>query len=499
MRIEIITSLDEFRSLRDNWERVYDADPHAQLFLSWTWLYGWLPKLRDPWVILAARDEHADDHGFAAFWPLRIETHAADNGLLVNEIKMAGNHAADYTGLICLPAAEARAVAAFARQLKEMNWALLHLDNLRSPEQRLRQLLAYFPKSTFRQEDVKRINASDGIDNCICPYAALPADWESYLAGLSTNTRQKLRRLLRLVDGKGDYRVTVATADTIVRDVDILLHFWRKKWEPRKGSAAESIAATNRLMLLRSFELGLVYLPMVWQGERPLVALATLTDPVKRAFLFYITGRDETFDGPPLGVMLHAYSIRHAIANGFSCYDFLRGNEAYKYSFASREERIRCVKIQTRSGQNLGGRLDPRTVSDALDIVTKLHQGGKLAEAERGYRQILRSEPRHADTLHRFGQLLSQRHNVAEAKRVFTLLTRVRPDAPKAWFCLAQACEALGQTVEAVKAYRAVAEIEPRFPGVAQKLADLAPAGAQGAPPLAAPPAAVQPEAVQRI
>ncbi|MFX8797557.1 GNAT family N-acetyltransferase, partial [Acinetobacter baumannii] len=84
-----------------------------------------------------------------------------------------------------------------------------------------------------------------------------------------------------------------------------------------------------------------MYLPTLWKEDRPLAALATLIDRRKHAFLFYMTGRDETFDGPPPGVILHAHSIRHAIAGGFTEYDFLRGNESYKYSFGVKERRIR--------------------------------------------------------------------------------------------------------------------------------------------------------------
>ena len=54
--------------------------------------------------------------------------------------------------------------------------------------------------------------------------------------------------------------------------------------------------------------------------------LAFLIDERKKTYNFYIGGRDESFKGPPTGLVLHAYAIRHAIANGFTKYDFLRGN-----------------------------------------------------------------------------------------------------------------------------------------------------------------------------
>ena len=184
-------------------------------------------------------------------------------------------------------------------------------------------------------------------------------------------------------------------------------------------------------MLTRSFHSGLLYLPTFWHGDRPVAALATLVEPRKRTFSFYMTGRDETFEGPPAGMILHAYSIRHAIEHGFVEYDFLRGNELYKYSFGCNERKIHSTVLETRSGRNLGGRIDPRCIPDLLQQATELHRKGKSADAEIGYRRILEIQPKHADALHRLGQLLAAKGDFAAAKRLFRILTTVRPDAAR--------------------------------------------------------------------
>jgi tetratricopeptide (TPR) repeat protein len=128
-------------------------------------------------------------------------------------------------------------------------------------------------------------------------------------------------------------------------------------------------------------------------------------------------------------------------------YDFLRGNEPYKYSFAGQEDRICCFILSTKNGRNLGDRLNPLTVGDALSLVTGLHQSGKLAEADRGYQQILQIDPDNADALYRYGQLLLTQARPGEAKRILARLIKARPGASKAWGLFAQACAALGQDV----------------------------------------------------
>jgi tetratricopeptide (TPR) repeat protein len=310
-------------------------------------------------------------------------------------------------------------------------------------------------------KEVNRVDKIGGIDNSLCPYAALPKDWNSYLLSLSTNTRQKIRRLLKLIDAEGEYRITVSTSETFAQDLKTLLRFWEIKWRPRKGDLIDGLIRSNSNMLTRSFQSGLVFLPTFWHGDRPVAALATLMDTRKRTFSFYMTGRDEAFEGPPPGVILHAFSIRHAIENSFSEYDFLRGNEPYKYSYRCAERKIHCTVVETRNGRNLGYRIDPRSIPDVLKQATAFHQKGQAAEAECGYRRILDVQPKHADALHRLGQLLAAKGKNADAKRLFRTLTVVCPDAFKAWLCLAQVCENLGQHREAVEPYLEVMRLGP--------------------------------------
>ena len=73
-------------------------------------------------------------------------------------------------------------------------------------------------------------------------------------------------------------------------------------------------------------------------------------------------------------------------------------------------------------------------------------------------------EPKHADALHRLGQLLAAKGDFAAAKRLFRILTTVRPDAAKAWQCLGQVCESLGQHEEALRQHLEFMRLQPDQP-----------------------------------
>jgi hypothetical protein len=444
MLVDVIDSFERFNRLRENWEAVYSADPEAQFFLSWTWLSQWLPARREPWFILAAKP-HPDACAYVAFFPLRLHIKHSDGMGFRNEIGMAGNSAADYTGLLCLPDAQDQAIPAFARCLTTLNWTRLHLENVRISDERLRLLWTRFPARTFRTARIEHINKEDNIDNCICPQVSLPGTWDDYLDGLSANTRQKIRRCLRLVESDDRFRITHADADTVERDIEILVGFWKSRWGDRKRDRLNVALNLLRTVLPRCFHNGCLFLPVLWREETPLGALASFVDPYKASLLFYVGGRDESVASPPPGLALHAHSIRYAISRGFRTYDFLRGNESYKYSLGAKEHRIRCLVIATRTGRNIGDRLDPRSLPTVFRRTTQLHRAGQFEAAERGYRQVLNVEPLHPAALYCLGQLMASKGQHGAAGSLFRTLLSVQPDHAKAWVRLAESVRAQAQ------------------------------------------------------
>ena len=98
MHIDIIETSPSLAKLEDNWNAVYDADDEAQIFLSWKWLSGWLSCIPGPWFILAAKERDAADLPYVAFFPLRLQT-TIEKSDVFGDIRMAGNFAADYTGI----------------------------------------------------------------------------------------------------------------------------------------------------------------------------------------------------------------------------------------------------------------------------------------------------------------------------------------------------------------------------------------------------------------
>ena len=473
MHIDVIDDPSTFTALRGNWDRVYQADPEAQFFLTWQWLSDWLAVYQTVWFVLAAKPNKTDAE-YIAFLPMRLRVDFDKEVGFCNELVLAGAAFSDYTGFLAKPEFEAEVVPAFAEYLKRhLNWAQLSMDNLMISARRRRLFLRGFDKRRFVRNDIEYKFLNDPANHSICPYVALPDSWEEYLKRLSTNNRQKIRRLLRKLEASKNCRITFSDTETSEKNLSTLLHFWKIKWGPSKGEKTEGIARNNLRMLTRCAENGALLLPVFWHGDRPIAVLATLIDPCKKSLLFFITGRDETYDDMPAGYLLHAYSIRYAIAHGFETYDFLRGDEPYKYLFGARERRLNAVSVVTKTKRNLGGKLDPRGLPTMVEMTVQFEDSGETEKAERGYRQILELEPNHALALYRFGRFMAKKGAHAEAKELFSRSVEVEPKGDNAWFLLAQSLRSLGEDEAALAACQEVIKLEPRSQHAKKLLVEL--------------------------
>jgi hypothetical protein len=146
-------------------------------------------------------------------------------------------------------------------------------------------------------------------------------------------------------------------------------------------------------MLVHYRELGILSMPVLWRGSDPLAAHANLVDQQKRVMHFFAGARDERCEEIQPGLLLHAHSIRYAIELGLTEYDFLRGNEPYKYSFGARERRVHNTIVRVKPGADQRKVFDARSIPQALSQTARWRSEGKLDLAEAGYRQILNIDP----------------------------------------------------------------------------------------------------------
>jgi hypothetical protein len=150
VHVEPIERYQDFLTLREQWDAVYDADPDAQIFLSWRWMATWLDRPEGDgrnaggWVILVAKAS-PEATSCLAILPLRYRPDEAGGA---PRLTMAGRRFADYSGILCRPEAQQEAIPALAEGVKRMRWQRWQLEFLRCSPELLRLLLDSFPPAS---------------------------------------------------------------------------------------------------------------------------------------------------------------------------------------------------------------------------------------------------------------------------------------------------------------------------------------------------------------
>src|SRR5262245_56421825 len=103
------------------------------------------------------------------------------------------------------------------------------------------------------------------------------------------------------------------------------------------------------------------------------------------------------------------------------------------------------------------------TIQQAIELAKQHHQAGKLPEAEGIYRQILASQPDHAEALHLLGVVAAHQGHHETAVGLIGRAVGVQPKFPHAFNNLGLTLHAMGRFDEAKAAFQQAIAIWPDY------------------------------------
>jgi CelD/BcsL family acetyltransferase involved in cellulose biosynthesis len=167
----------------------------------------------------------------------------------------------------------------------------------------------------------------------LCPYIALPRTFDEYLSSLGSSTRYHIRRRMREFERRGAVVENFSNGGTIAEHLDILVRLHLSRW--RKDNLPGTLGRPGFASFLRNVCANppggsKCRLYLLRHEDQPVAAL--LMFYFGRSALYYQAGwePESPLAAQSPGVVLMAHSIRDAIEDGLSYYEFLRGDETYK-------------------------------------------------------------------------------------------------------------------------------------------------------------------------
>jgi CelD/BcsL family acetyltransferase involved in cellulose biosynthesis len=329
----VLDTDEAFAALRQEWDELLHASANGCFFLSWQWLHTWWKHLAEDrrLHIITARCEGK----LVAIAPLTIRPSRYLRLLPfpVLEFLGSGNVGSDYLGILVRKGYEDGAVRAIAALLTDHE-QVLELSQVERTNPPVTALALQLRQLGWRMHCTT---------TSFCPYIDFSDQtWDSYLAGLSSAHRANFRRRYKKLQARFDVRLELVESEHQRGEaLRILIDLHLRRWGSRGGSDAlhsEELVAFHEDFSKQALQQDQLRLYVLWLDNVAVAALYGFV--VNGAFYFYQSGFDMNYREHSVGLVIMGLVIQDAFDQGLREFDFLHGEEAYKYLWAGAEREL---------------------------------------------------------------------------------------------------------------------------------------------------------------
>jgi len=350
-----------FQALREEWDELLAASLADSFFLTWEWLYAWWTHLAGDrrLFLLVARQGGR----LVAIAPLSLRARRVAGVLPLRSVEFLGADrlSSDYLDVIVRRGWEADAIPALARYLADARLAL-ELASVRRAGCAAAALSRALTQRRWRMLETP---------TAVCPFIDLSGHtWESYLGTLESKPRNDFLRLLKNLTKKFSVRLEPASSEPQRREFMVhLVRLHNLRWQNLGGSDAlhtADLVAFHDEVSRVTLERGWLRLFVLWLDGQPVASLYGFR--YGRTFYFVQTGFDPAYGRHAVGLITVGLTIKSAIAEGAEEYDFLRGDEAYKFRWAREVRHLATLEVYPRGAPELLYRRTQRLTAVAKRI-----------------------------------------------------------------------------------------------------------------------------------
>lgn len=335
MQLTIYRDETGFAALKPQWNTLLARSRFDTLFLTWEWQTAWWRCLGEGELCLLAWRQ---DDDLVAIAPLYVTE--AENGRRCVHI-VGCIEVSDYVDLIVAAGYEEAIFASLLDWLlgpDAPTWDELDFCNL--------------PQVSLTYQLLPEVAAGRGLPAIthledVCPIIELPGDWESYLSQrLDKKQRHEVRRKLRKIEREVQIHWYVVDATcNLAAEAEAFIQLHKlSKAEKHEFMTPEMEGFFHELIQVM-YQAGWLHLAFLdIDGQK---AAAMLSFIYKGRLLVYNSGYDpHQYAELSPGIVLTSYVIRDAIERGCHIFDFLQGDEVYKYRFGATDTAVYRTRIR---------------------------------------------------------------------------------------------------------------------------------------------------------
>ena len=324
--LEEVPGAAAFETMRPAWEELWRNSPTATPFQTPAWLIPWSRRFgtEETFTLLLRRAGHLV--GLIPFF-----VWARDGQRTVFP---AGIGISDYLdGTFSAGEEEACAAAVLDHLARQpARWRAVELQELRTDA----ALLTAATPSGWR-------NVVEAQSLC----AMLDLSGPKTLCRLPRRMKANLRNCRNRAERIGSLRIETATEATLPRLLEALSRLHNRRWRSRGQAGVLSDPALAELhadAAARFLRLGLLRLFALILDDAVIAALYGFA--AHGQFYCYLSGFDPDLPRLSPGTLIFGHAIETVAAEGNTCFDFLRGEEAYKMLWGATSRRTWLRRLE---------------------------------------------------------------------------------------------------------------------------------------------------------
>lgn len=325
------TPLTSFDQIRSQWQELLGHSPVNNLYITPVWQELWWNAFQDGRSL--AGFYLTDDGG--AVTAIASLSRSEDHYSLVGN-----SDTFDYNDFIVAAGKEAVFYPALLDTISANGATRLDLFSISEES----PTLAILP-------DLARARgyAVDVAEEDVAPRIVLADTWDEYLAGLSKKDRHELRRKLRRLDSQGNWRwYCVSDPAEAAERMDTFVDLMRRSDPAKAEFLTPEREAFFRSMVEATATEGVLRLFFMEMDD--LTVAASLCFDYDHVRMLYNSGHDPEYRYYSVGLLLHSLCLRDALEKGYRYFDFLRGNEPYKYRLGGTDHHLYRITLE-RTGE----------------------------------------------------------------------------------------------------------------------------------------------------
>ena len=321
---------EEFSAMQDGWNELLERSATNEVFLSWEWMFSWWSAFKDDGkklFILAGKDSRGNLVGIAPFYIERRAYFGVKNQNIVGFCS-SFDTAPDHLDILC--------DKEFSHHFPSMVFTYLQKHNAEWDEIRFEGIKDNSVIKNYLMQNRERLHHL--IIECDpqsgCPYLSINQSFEEYLNSFSRKTRNTLSRKKRLLLEKEQYEYRIVSSNALDLEKNMRelfsLHAERAK---RKNFATafggEKVYRFHEGLIAYLLKEDKIVISSLSKGSVSLTFYYCIKHNNK--YYYYQTGISERGEEKSAGTVLLSLMIERAFKEGCTEFDFLRGDEKYKY------------------------------------------------------------------------------------------------------------------------------------------------------------------------